>query len=76
MIEFITSICKKQQIKNILVWDWKVQTENYNNDFILTDKILDIWILHQSYCINETPKGASNIHRESPSSCMACRRQL
>ena len=29
-------------MKNILVWDWEVQTENYNNDFILTDKRIDI----------------------------------
>ena len=28
---------KKEQIKNILVWGWKVQTENYNHDFVLTD---------------------------------------
>ena len=42
----------KKQIKNILVWDWEVQTENYNNDFILTDKRIYIYIY--IYYINHT----------------------
>ena len=33
-----------------MVWGWEVQTENCNNDFILTDKRIDIY----RYYINHT----------------------
>ena len=47
----INRIYYLEQIKNILVWDWEVQTENYNNDFILTDERIDRYYINHTTSI-------------------------
>ena len=57
----MTETDKKEEIKNILELG-SSNTENYNNNDLYSYLKRITWhILHQSYYINKTPKGASNM---------------